>query len=415
MKNISEHLAGFDDFINIGFHNHLWMTLLKLREKMIKRNLSLEDIISAIDKKEINDIDTFYLSAINNLSIYYDLFSVVAFKEQYEALLDLDMINQDEYQKQLISKFPNIDGCLEFLSYLRNNVSHAGLKISTFGDTVSTDKFSLSANELKRYLKSMIVTLLKTFKAYKITMATNVSHKNLRYVPFSGQKSLFESLAKSEGEQDFKFDNAELNSNKLMDKLLVIMASEKLNELTLTNPKAKWSEIKKQIIEFIGQYKGYPNFKDVLKMFTNDQQILDVDAMLYAQFVLSSKCYDTKYKDNYEHEIDFSTTSKTSVSEIIENIRNSVMHGMFEITKDNKILCKGLNSQGYTILKNVRKQKRRLTDKEVQAVLRNNPIFIDENVEDKVEISREDLLNLCNNIVEIYQSDCKKHFEEENE
>lgn len=91
------------------------------------------------------------------------------------------------------------------------------------------------------------------------------------------------------------------------------------------------------------------------------------------------------------------------------------MHGMFEITKDNKILCKGLNSQGYTILKNVRKQKRRLTDKEVQAVLRNNPIFIDENVEDKVEISREDLLNLCNNIVEIYQSDCQKHFEEENE
>lgn len=404
MKNSKKdnNILEYFDYLNLNFHNGLWLTLLNLRKKMIAENLSLADVSKAVESGEIQGINKYSLSNLRSLSIYYALFSVVAFKEQYEALLDLDMISKDEEQQKFLSKFPNMSGCLELLSFLRNNTSHAGLKISTFGDTILIKDMQIHLNDLKDYLDSVMATLLKSFKAYKHTMAPEMTRKNLHFVPFSAQKTLFESLIKPEDGEEFPFTKIDSKNNKFMDKLLIIMTSEKLNEIMLTNPTMKWSEIKKEILGFIGQYKGYPNFNEIINIFKSDKQIIDIDAILYAQFVLSSKLYDLEYDYNGKIE---NISSYSDINQTIDYLRNSIIHGMFELEDNGEILCSGLNSQGYSKLKDVRKLRRKLNEKDLQIILRNNPIFADENVEDKIAVSSDELTYICKNIARIYENE----------
>ncbi len=404
MKNSKKdnNILEYFDYLNLNFHNGLWLTLLNLRKKMIAENLSLADVSKAVESGEIQGINKYSLSNLRSLSIYYALFSVVAFKEQYEALLDLDMISKDEEQQKFLSKFPNMSGCLELLSFLRNNTSHAGLMISTFGDTILIKDMQIHLNDLKDYLDSVMATLLKSFKAYKHTMAPEMTRKNLHFVPFSAQKTLFESLIKPEDGEEFPFTKIDSKNNKFMDKLLIIMTSEKLNEIMLTNPTMKWSEIKKEILGFIGQYKGYPNFNEIINIFKSDKQIIDIDAILYAQFVLSSKLYDLEYDYNGKIE---NISSYSDINQIIDYLRNSIIHGMFELEDSGEILCSGLNSQGYSKLKDVRKLRRKLNEKDLQIILRNNPIFADENVEDKIAVSSDELTYICKNIARIYENE----------
>lgn len=404
MKNSKKdnNILEYVDYLNLNFHNGLWLTLLNLRKKMIAENLSLADVSKAVESGEIQGINKYSLSNLRSLSIYYALFSVVAFKEQYEALLDLDMISKDEEQQKFLSKFPNMSGCLELLSFLRNNTSHAGLKISIFGDTILIKDMQIHLNDLKDYLDSVMATLLKSFKAYKHTMAPEMTRKNLHFVPFSAQKTLFESLIKPEDGEEFPFTKIDSKNNKFMDKLLIIMTSEKLNEIMLTNPTMKWSEIKKEILGFIGQYKGYPNFNEIINIFKSDKQIIDIDAILYAQFVLSSKLYDLEYDYNGKIE---NISSYSDINQTIDYLRNSIIHGMFELEDSGKILCSGLNSQGYSKLKDVRKLRRKLNEKDLQIILRNNPIFADENVEDKIAVSSDELTYICKNIARIYENE----------
>lgn len=404
MKNSKKdnNILEYVDYLNLNFHNGLWLTLLNLRKKMIAENLSLADVSKAVESGEIQGINKYSLSNLRSLSIYYALFSVVAFKEQYEALLDLDMISKDEEQQKFLSKFPNMSGCLELLSFLRNNTSHAGLKISTFGDTILIKDKQIHLNDLKDYLDSVMATLLKSFKAYKHTMAPEMTRKNLHFVPFSAQKTLFESLIKPEDGEEFPFTKIDSKNNKFMDKLLIIMTSEKLNEIMLTNPTMKWSEIKKEILGFIGQYKGYPNFNEIINIFKSDKQIIDIDAILYAQFVLSSKLYDLEYDYNGKIE---NISSYSDINQTIDYLRNSIIHGMFELGDSGEILCSGLNSQGYSKLKDVRKLRRKLNEKDLQIILRNNPIFADENVEDKIAVSSDELTYICKNIARIYENE----------
>lgn len=404
MKNSKKdnNILEYFDYLNLNFHNGLWLTLLNLRKKMIAENLSLADVSKAVESGEIQGINKYSLSNLRSLSIYYALFSVVAFKEQYEALLDLDMISKDEEQQKFLSKFPNMSGCLELLSFLRNNTSHAGLKISTFGDTILIKDMQIHLNDLKDYLDSVMATLLKSFKAYKHTMAPEMTRKNLHFVPFSAQKTLFESLIKPEDGEEFPFTKIDSKNNKFMDKLLIIMTSEKLNEIMLTNPTMKWSEIKKEILGFIGQYKGYPNFNEIINIFKSDKQIIDIDAILYAQFVLSSKLYDLEYDYNGKIE---NISSYSDINQTIDYLRNSIIHGMFELEDSGEILCSGLNSQGYSKLKDVRKLRRKLNEKDLQIILRNNPVFADENVEDKIAVSSDELTYICKNIARIYENE----------
>lgn len=404
MKNSKKdnNILEYFDYLNLNFHNGIWLTLLNLRKKMIAENLSLADVSKAVESGEIQGINKYSLSNLRSLSIYYALFSVVAFKEQYEALLDLDMISKDEEQQKFLSKFPNMSGCLELLSFLRNNTSHAGLKISTFGDTILIKDMQIHLNDLKDYLDSVMATLLKSFKAYKHTMAPEMTRKNLHFVPFSAQKTLFESLIKPEDGEEFPFTKIDSKNNKFMDKLLIIMTSEKLNEIMLTNPTMKWSEIKKEILGFIGQYKGYPNFNEIINIFKSDKQIIDIDAILYAQFVLSSKLYDLEYDYNGKIE---NISSYSDINQTIDYLRNSIIHGMFELGDSGEILCSGLNSQGYSKLKDVRKLRRKLNEKDLQIILRNNPIFADENVEDKIAVSSDELTYICKNIARIYENE----------
>ncbi len=413
------------EIVNLKVFNKLWQLLLEIKKRMIENDLSFSQVKEQLIKedKRLN----YYINKLNSLSEYYALFKFIAYKEQYEAYINMDNVQSDEKLNEMLEATSQIS-LLDILYVIRNHGAHSDDKVHLrcgkiffdFGDkSISLDALKLSLS------KAMTKGLLKDAQGYLI-MLSNLT-KDLKNLSIGKKKSLYRKLRKNnylgvlvsqssatyrDFDRDFdKYDKS--NFIEVINKYLMISVSECLNTYIIDNPDAKWSDVLKKN-KGLFEIPGFESIGILLKDQKGkliDKKVLDIDVILYSQFIFST-CFSSQV--DYEDKLDSQVFEEGSKNDLLENMRNAILHGRMKFGKNGEIIFYDLTDQGEFVFKNLRKsraslKKRRISVDDFQEVLRNNPLNTKDNLEGKIACSSDQLYDICCELFKIKLNGLKKH------
>lgn len=404
--------------INLKFYNKLWQLLIQIKKKMMDENLSFSEAKAQMLSKDNNL--KFFINKLNNLGEFYSLFKFIAYKEQFEAFINTDNMEDDQELKTILQKTSQVN-VFDLLSSIRNHGAHYDDKIFLRGGKIFF-KFEdrvISMQELKKSLyMSMTKGLLKNDVACKFFLSNIYSElKPLSSFSVSELKKLARKLRKLNylktisrqrdksvvGTEDFdKYDKG--NNIDFLDKYLIIFVSEFINKYMIENQNVKWKDILKKVKE-IEQIPGFEllgkELYDNKRNFLYNK-LLDIDIILYSQFIFST-CFDEQF--DYEGQIE-SLQADEGQNKTFEFMRDAIMHSRIDLKKDNEIRFFDLTEQGEDLLKLLRKKrhrfkKRKISTEDYQTFLRDNPLNTKNNLEIKFSCSSEQLYEICCRLYDI--------------
>lgn len=200
-------------------------------------------------------------------------------------------------------------------------------------------------------------------------------------------------------------------------KTLDMIASDlcdSFTKLIIENPNLKGKSLKFKLNQ---KYKKCKiNYKDLstFDTFKNDEFLYAHDVLRYAQFILSSDCYDKQ--EDYNHNEKLRRILKGDINNALCGIRNSLTHHWYIVREDKKIVLGDLLESGIAKLNNSKAKihnmiKDKADSRETCKYIAQNQIT-KEDLKNVATLKVSELINICNILIEDYLSRENEDFTE---
>ena len=425
-----------------------WESFIDCKDEFLDGEKTFEEIYNESQNK-------IGLDNLGVLCAQQLLDKLVRLKENDLYYINFEKLKNDEeyiFLKAYMTDDSGNFSSKELLTYLRNAIAHNLYSVFIDEETKALNiKFDLSGLDKKKSKGKDIVADYQALYRYISLISENIDEsikEEIREIKFAEREEKYkEAFLKNGRKREFDKKRQLLEDQKRFEKNKTRMGvyaevNDLLNYYIITNPKLKAKEVLEILFKEInekykkevnGEIVNLPEKRTAWEFASNVDMIKDYDAVTFARFFITTKVYDECYDiqfttPEFKKVIDeifpnknkflekkypsgkFDADVKNPYIEMMDNIRNSLVHDRLSIGGNGKIEMFSLTELGieeFRLRKYALKQcSRKILQENGYAATFYNKLK-ENNISSQNKLflgnlTREDLLTFCDAVYDNY-------------